>query len=59
MALTGATATVVFSYVYPSLIVLKDAPSSVQRAGAFALLFIGGTMTVTAIANHLAGRSLE
>lgn len=33
LALVGATATVVFSYVFPSLVVLKCKPSSLQRAG--------------------------
>lgn len=33
LALVGATATVVFSYVFPSLVVLKCKPSTAQRAG--------------------------
>ena len=42
-----------------SLIVLKSGPSTWQRLGAYALLSIGGLMTLTAIYDHLTGQSLE
>ncbi|KAI7839147.1 hypothetical protein COHA_007150 [Chlorella ohadii] len=59
LALVGATATVVFSYFFPSLIVLKSGPTPWQRAGAYALLSIGALMSLTAIYDHLTGQSLE
>lgn len=60
LALTGATATVVFSYVFPGLIVLRSGPTGgLQRAGAVALLGIAATMAGTAIYDHLTGKGLE
>lgn len=59
LALVGATATVVFSYLFPGLIVLWSKPTAPQRAGASALLALGACMTATAIYDHLTGRSLE
>ncbi|KAL4427706.1 hypothetical protein ABPG75_001795 [Micractinium tetrahymenae] len=59
LALVGATATVVFSYVFPSLVVLTCKPSALQRAGAYGLLFLGATMSATAIYNHIIGAELE
>ena len=59
LALVGSTATVVFSYLFPALVVLKSAPTLAQRGGAGALIGLGGLMAATAIYNHLAGHSLE
>jgi hypothetical protein len=60
LALVGATATVVFSYLFPSLLVLRGrGAASWQRVGAAALLALGGAMSLTAVYDHLAGRGLE
>jgi len=59
LALVGATATVVFSYVFPSLVVLKTGPSRARKAGACGLLALGALMSATAIVNHLTGKELE
>ncbi len=55
----GATATVVFSYLFPSLLVLKEGSSRAQKAGAGALLALGAAMSATAIYDHLTGQGLE
>ena len=59
LALVGATATVVFSYLFPGLLVLKCSPCWRQRTGARLLLALGATMSATAIYNHLVGKGLE
>lgn len=55
----GATATVVFSYLFPSLLVLKGGSTGAQRAGAGALLALGAAMSLTAVYDHLTGQGLE
>jgi hypothetical protein len=55
----GATATVVFSYLFPSLVVMASSPTRSQRLGAAALLALGAAMTCTAVYDHLTGRGLE
>ncbi|EFN57306.1 hypothetical protein CHLNCDRAFT_51413 [Chlorella variabilis] len=59
LALVGATATVVFSYLFPSLLVLKGGSTGAQRAGAGALLALGAAMSLTAVYDHLTGQGLE
>ena len=59
LALVGATATVVFSFLFPSGVVLKSSPTAAQRLGACTLLLLGALMSGTAIYNHLSGQELE
>jgi hypothetical protein len=59
LALVGATATVVFSFIFPAGVVLKSSPSTIQLLGACTLLALGALMSGTAVYNHATGQELE
>ena len=56
LALVGSTACVTFSYVFPSLLILRCQRGVAVRAGALALLALGAAMAGIAVYNRLAGQ---
>ena len=56
LALVGSTACVTFSYVFPSLLILRCQRGLAVRAGALGLLTLGAAMAAIAVYNRLAGQ---
>ena len=56
LALVGSTACVTFSYVFPSLLILRCQRGLAARAGALGLLTLGAAMAAIAVYNRLAGQ---